>query len=217
MEYVSDASSGSTGSKILLDDAQLKLLSGRVYAICGRNGCGKSTLLRRMSQKKIPGFTSLHLKMMYVPQEVFEEEKQEDCETRTRPRTPVDVVMGYSRTNQIDSKDAAEGLIAALEEEMDGLDLECEEHGEANMRRMEEICNEISGLEERTSGSVEMDTDMDGDVKLKVTKVLDFFGITEDMQDTPMANLSGGQKKKVLLACSLFCDLDLLLLDGMFN
>jgi ABC-type Mn2+/Zn2+ transport system ATPase subunit len=29
-----------------------------------------------------------------------------------------------------------------------------------------------------------------------------------------MGKLSGGQKKKVLLACSLFCDLDLLLLDG---
>lgn len=85
LEYVSDAKSGCVGSKVLLSDAYLKLLScgssseesedsncGRVYALVGRNGCGKSTLLKRMNEKKIPGFFNLHLKSMYIPQEVFD-------------------------------------------------------------------------------------------------------------------------------------------------
>ena len=55
LEYVSDVNSGCVGSKVLLNDAKLKLLcsrtdmsgcenennSGRVYALVGRNGCGK--------------------------------------------------------------------------------------------------------------------------------------------------------------------------------
>jgi len=41
LEYVNDASvtgAGGGGSKILLSDAYLKLLPGRVYALIGRNG-----------------------------------------------------------------------------------------------------------------------------------------------------------------------------------
>jgi ATPase subunit of ABC transporter with duplicated ATPase domains len=145
--------------------------------------------------------------MMYIPQEVFE----------MNDETPIEVVMGYSRTNQIESNDAAEARIRGLEEEMEGLDLECEENGEANMKRMEEICDEISTVEENTGHLGENEGSIDSDVKFKVTKVLEYFGIKEDMQNTAMANLSGGQKKKVLLACSLCCDLDLLLLDGKLH
>lgn len=141
---------------------------------------------------------------MYIPQEVFE----------MNDETPFEVVMGYNRSNQIESNDAAAARIQDLEEEMESLDLECEENGEANMKRMEEICDAISALEESSS---EADANIDSDVKLKATKVLEYFGIKEDIQNKPMVNLSGGQKKKVLLACSLFCDLDLLLLDGEFN
>lgn len=206
LEYISDASSGSIGTKTLLENAHLKILSGRVYAICGRNGCGKSTLLRRMSQKKIPGFTSLHLNMMYIPQEVFQ----------MNDETPIEVVIRRSNDNKIESNDVAEARIHGLEEEMESLDLECEENGEANVKRMEDICNEISIIEDNMVqlGSGNEIDDIDGDVKFKATQVLEYFGIDEDMQKMSMKNLSGGQKKKVLLACSLFCDIDLLLLDG---
>ena len=205
LEYVSDSTSGSTGTKTLLEGVNLKLLSGKVYALIGRNGSGKSTLLRRMSQKKIPGFTSLHLKTMYIQQEVF------DMDTEM----PLDMVVGCSRQNQVESKEAAEGRIQQLEEDIDGLDLECEDDGGANMLRMEEICNEISALEEYIAN--EDGADLDSDVKFKAEQVLEYFGITKEMQDMPMGKLSGGQKKKVLLASSLFCDIDLLLLDGEFG
>ena len=197
LEYVSDVTSGAVGTKTLLQNSYLKLLSGKIYALVGRNGCGKSSLLKRMSQKKIPGFTSLHLKIMYIPQEVFEMDDE----------IPIDVVIGYTERNKIDSAEAATARIGLLEEEMELLDLECPEEGEDNMKRMEAICNEISVLED-------VNDDADSDINFKAAKVLEYFGLTEEMQHMPMGKLSGGQKKKVLLGCSLFCDLDLLLLDG---
>eukprot|EP01082_Thalassiosira_pseudonana_P012733 g11138.t1 g11138 contig5:188846-189375(-) len=73
LEYVNDVNitgGGSGGSKLLLQDAYLKLLPGKVYSLIGRNGVGKSTLLKRIASKKIPGFPP-HITSLLVPQEVF--------------------------------------------------------------------------------------------------------------------------------------------------
>jgi ATP-binding cassette subfamily F protein 1 len=205
LEYVSDGTSGAIGSKVLLQNATLKLLHGRVYALVGNNGCGKSTLLRRMSQKKIPGFTSLHLKIQLVPQEIFQMGNE----------TPIDVIMGHNQKNRVLSREVASARIRDLEEELDGIDLDCPENGNENMKKMERICHDISSYEESLNNNLDSEADdTDGDIQFKVTQVLEYFGITKDMQRMPMRQLSGGEKKKVLLASSLFCDLDILLLDG---
>ena len=127
---------------------------------------------------------------------------------------PLEVIMGFSRRNRVESHEVAELRIRALEQEVEGLDLECEEDGEANMLQMENICNEISLLEEGMNHQENGGDDVDSDIKFKAVQVLEYFGITHEMQKMAMGQLSGGQKKKVLLACTLFCDLDLLLLDG---
>jgi ATPase components of ABC transporters with duplicated ATPase domains len=206
LEYISDATNGTVGTKVLLQSASLKLLHGRVYALVGNNGCGKSTLLRRMARKKIPGFTSLHLKILYIPQEIFKMDKE----------TPIDVIMGCKQQNREMSREVMLARIQDLEYEMEELDLDCPEQGKANVDKMEAICNEISILEDNLSNSEGVDKGYagDGDILSKVTSVLEFFGITTDLHRIPMGKLSGGEKKKVLLACSLFCDLDILLLDG---
>ena len=79
------------------------------------------------------------------------------------------------------------------------------------MRRQDNVGSDADG---NGNGNCDGSNDVDGDIRFKAKKVLEYFGITEEMQSMPMGKLSGGQKKKVLLACSLFCDLDLLLLDG---
>jgi ATPase subunit of ABC transporter with duplicated ATPase domains len=134
LEYTSDgatrgtgAGAGAIGTKTLLQNASLKLLSGKIYALVGRNGCGKSSLLKRMSQKKIPGFTSLHLKILYIPQEVFEK-GLENSDDRL-----MDVIIGYTQRNKVDSSDAASGRIEVLEKVMESLDLECPDTGPDNM------------------------------------------------------------------------------------
>lgn len=193
-----------------------------------RNGCGKSTLLRRMASKKIPGFTSLHLKIMYIPQEVYgfgnmvdgDDENDADKEDSNcdnidnhEAMTPLSVVLSHNVKNRAESNEAAELKILQLEDEIEGLDLENDDDGEQS-ERMETLCNEISAIEDEMNANSGSSGCIDGDVKDRALKVLDYFGIVEEMQAMPMAKLSGGQKKKVFLACSLFCNLDLLLLDG---
>jgi len=231
LEYVSDTASGATGSRTLLENATLKFLHGKVYSIVGRNGCGKSTLLRRMASKKIPGFTSLHLKMMYIPQEVYgfnnlvggddedDEEKEDsngDNSDNHEAMTPLSVVLSHNVKNRVESNKAAEQTILQLENQIEELDLENDEDGEQS-ERMETLCNEISAIEDEMNANIGDSGSINGDVKDRALKVLDYFGITEEMQAIPMAKLSGGQKKKVFLACSLFCNLDLLLLDEPTN
>mmetsp|Transcript_19200 Transcript_19200/g.28761 ORF Transcript_19200/g.28761 Transcript_19200/m.28761 type:complete len:762 (+) Transcript_19200:82-2367(+) len=244
LEYISDDVSGAVGSRTLLDGAKLKLLSGgdRVYALVGRNGCGKSTLLRRMHAKKIPGFVNLNLQSMYIPQEVFGYGDHEsnngsdnggdsgqDNEDEKEVITPLDVVMRYRKKNQQESKGVTEKRIETLEQELETLmggntddnndnDDNVDANDENHEEEIERICNEISMLEDQLNtldGGTEEGLDLE--YHQKASQVLSCFGITEDQQKTSMNYLSGGQKKKVLLACTLFCDIDVLLLDEPTN
>ena len=281
LEYVSDAKSGCVGSKVLLKDAYLKLLScgasasasasasdnhncnvdggiesgnqnKRVYVLVGRNGCGKSTLLRRMNEKKIPGFFNLHLKSMYIPQEVFDNDTFDnhlgnendgndrsshpakdtsigiDAGNTAKDKTPLEVVMGYRTKNRQESKHTSRKRMEELEEELekimeklnaDGNDIDNDDELN-NEGEMERLCTEISLLEDQLNG-----TEDDGDNNSskdyeedynRASQVLSYFGIDEVKQKMGMNVLSGGQKKKVLLACALFCDIDILLLDGAY-
>lgn len=152
-----------------------------------------------MKSKMIPGFTSLHLKIHYVPQEVFEYSDD----------TPIEVVLGCVSKNEQDVKDAVEQRIKDIEKDIEELDLDIEENNQV----MEDLCAEISTLEDSLSDA----SSANEGIYSKAVDVLEYFDITSDMQSTKMGNLSGGQRKKVLLACSLFCDLDIVLLDEPTN
>jgi len=193
LEYVSDT--GLPG-KLLLDGAQLKLLSRRVYALVGRNGCGKSTLLRRIDADKIPGFPP-HLSSMYIPQEVVPEGN----------KTPLEFVLGHHDAFLAKSKIANQSRIEQLEAELEELDMASEE----DTQKMEDLCQLISAIEDESEGAHGLDI-----VRRQAQEALAFFGIDEN-QHVPMARLSGGERKKTLLACALFCRTDLCLLDEPTN
>lgn len=57
------------GGKVLLDGADLRLVSGRRYGLVGRNGIGKTTLLKHMASFDIEGFPTHH-RVLHVKQEV---------------------------------------------------------------------------------------------------------------------------------------------------
>ena len=44
------------GARLLLSHANLRLLKGHRYGLCGRNGAGKSTLMRSIAEGKLEGF-----------------------------------------------------------------------------------------------------------------------------------------------------------------
>ena len=137
LEYVNDVSvtgAGRGGSKVLLTDAYLKLLPGKVYSLIGRNGVGKSTLLRRMNDCKIPGFPP-HISTMLVSQEVV-------CHNT---HTPIDVILqNHGRMNKKVGDSNRLYSIARVEEEMDALDKSANNYAV----EMEHLCNLIAELEE---------------------------------------------------------------------
>ena len=180
-------------SQVSLEGATLKLLSGHVYALLGRNGCGKSTLLRRIHAGKIPGL-SPHLSTLYIPQEVSIENDKV---------TPLETVLGYHDAFQQHSEEAAKSRMEELENELEALDIE---DPDEQQQQVERICDEISSLEEQVEQGHNVQI-----VQQQAQDALAFFGI--ENCNLPCRELSGGQLKKVVLAAALFCRTDLLLLD----
>lgn len=58
----------SFGDRVLLSGADLTLVYGRRYGLCGRNGYGKSTLLRMISSRQL--IIPKHITILHVEQEV---------------------------------------------------------------------------------------------------------------------------------------------------
>lgn len=56
------------GDRILLSGAEMTLVYGRRYGLCGRNGYGKSTLLRMISSRQL--LIPKHITILHVEQEV---------------------------------------------------------------------------------------------------------------------------------------------------
>mmetsp|Transcript_8134 Transcript_8134/g.12468 ORF Transcript_8134/g.12468 Transcript_8134/m.12468 type:complete len:685 (+) Transcript_8134:27-2081(+) len=188
--------------KQLLQSALLKLLPGKVYTLIGFNGCGKSTLLRRIHAGKIPGFPP-HISCCYIPQEVVFPDLE---------RTSQEYVLETLEDFQKKSSKAMHAQIEQLEEQIDQLNCN-EENDNAgdNDAKMEELCLEISTLEE------EMDAADGAQVIEQVQEALECFGIGQSLWNTPLQQLSDGQRKKIVLSSCLLCPYDLLLLDEPTN
>lgn len=56
VEIVNAEFSLGYGGRLLLSHANLRLLKGHRYGLCGRNGVGKSTLMRSIAEGKLEGF-----------------------------------------------------------------------------------------------------------------------------------------------------------------
>ena len=193
LEFINDTSitgAGKGGSKTLLENAYLKLLPSKVYALVGRNGVGKSILCKRIVSKKIPGL-SPHIKSYLVPQEVF---GHDDL-------TPIDILLNHHE--QMNDSSLA---ISHLEDEMDMLDESADDYGE----KIEEICNLISELEDCAASDDTVVVD-------QAREALHFFGVDETTFNVPTVKLSGGVRKKIALACALMVMPQLLILDEPTN
>ena len=197
LEFLNDASvtgEGAGGSKTLLRDATIKLLSGKVYSLLGRNGVGKSSLLKRIHAGKVPGFPP-HITTLLISQEVFGHDNM----------NPIDILLKTHREMKSQSDEANAMRMRDLEEQIDGLDMESED----DQAKMEVLCEEISRLEEDSDD----EEDGIGCAEERAREALLFFGVPETMFDTPTSKLSGGIRKKISLASALVSRVRLLLLD----
>eukprot|EP00538_Stauroneis_constricta_P006390 CAMPEP_0119556620 /NCGR_PEP_ID=MMETSP1352-20130426/8499_1 /TAXON_ID=265584 /ORGANISM="Stauroneis constricta, Strain CCMP1120" /LENGTH=724 /DNA_ID=CAMNT_0007603597 /DNA_START=56 /DNA_END=2230 /DNA_ORIENTATION=- len=204
------------GGGIILENSRLKLLSGHVYALVGRNGCGKSTLLRRMHAHKIPGL-SPHITTLYLPQHNDEEALQiASTQTSILDQCAIDVMMTYQETIFQSSENAIQLQITELEDRLESIQLSSGNSDDNDNdndddidpeQLVEDICEQISNLEDRLEKSSK-------DVLRKqATEVLESWGIGDELQNIPYSQLTSGQRKKVLLAVAYICQTDVVLLD----
>jgi len=194
LEYVG---SGHAKWRILLEDATLKLLSSRVYALIGQNAVGKSSLLRRIDAGLIPGFPP-HVSTLYIPQEVLLGADDKI--------SPLEFILQRHKAYAKQSSAAVYHTIEDLEASIERLDVSTEE----DQARMEALMEEISTLEDSLNHE-------DKDVRKQAEEALEFMGVVEALRDVPITTLSAGLQKKVTLSVALFCCSDLLLLDEPTN
>mmetsp|Transcript_5065 Transcript_5065/g.7691 ORF Transcript_5065/g.7691 Transcript_5065/m.7691 type:complete len:727 (+) Transcript_5065:106-2286(+) len=222
--------------KVLLEDSILKLLSPRLYSLVGHNGCGKSTLLRRIAAGKIPGFPP-HISTFYVPQEVMSGDNDEDDNNNANEddsQTPLQYVLSHHEKFSQHANEALQSRMEQLEDELENLNLEEDATNDDSddddqkeelspEERMELLCEAISALEDEKE-----DTHDARLIQDQARQALEFFSDPQDTkhnntdgnswyQHMPISQLSGGYKKKMMLACALFCKCDLLLLDEPTN
>jgi ATPase subunit of ABC transporter with duplicated ATPase domains len=185
--------SAQGGHRTLLEDATLKLLSGRVYALIGRSGSGKSSLLKRIQAKSVPGL-SAHVSILYIPQ---------DCTSGDFELTPVDYLQREYAAYQKTSSAAMQSEMGDLEARLEDLDVNTDQE------EIERLVQQISDLEDALNPSESLVKD--------IQEALTFVGCDDSLWDKHMSTLSEGQRKRVILSVITICRCDLLLLDEPTN
>lgn len=181
-------------SKVLLEGATLKLESGHIYALVGRNGCGKSTLLRRIQAGLIPGFPP-HVTTLYIPQEL-----QLGVNTDTENDAHLSVLQVVIDNFTAFAKSSSISLHCRME--LIEQELECLQ--DTDEEKMGELCEELSELQESIDRFEEPDGPSKSSLSLslqeRISDSLRLFGIEEDLHERPFRKLSPGQRKRVALS-----------------
>lgn len=180
--------------RTIFDEVSLELQAGQRVGLVGPNGAGKTTLMRLMAGE-LPAESG----------EIFR------ASGLTWGRLPQEPAMPPGRT-VLQKALAADERLAALEQELDEVEARMADpavYGDANrldkaLARQARLLDEY----ERLGGPR---------YESRVKAMLTALGLDEAMWATPVAVLSGGQKKLILLARLLVQEPALLLLDEPDN
>ena len=122
----------------------------------------------------------------------------------------MEIILGYQQKQREKSKTTGTLRIEQLEQQLEQLDMASDEDAE----KVEELCQAISLVEEEIGDDNGHNATM---VRQQAEEALGFFGVGQEFWNQPTELLSGGELKKVYLACVLVCRSDLLLLDEPTN
>uniref|UniRef100_A0A0R3SQB3 ABC transporter domain-containing protein n=2 Tax=Hymenolepis diminuta TaxID=6216 RepID=A0A0R3SQB3_HYMDI len=183
----------SFGSRILLQNASLKLALGHRYGLVGRNGYGKTTLLRALANGTM-SFDAVSIAVvsgdLRLPQGLTVLHVEQEVVGDNTPA--IESVL------QADTKRAS--LLAELEKLKRGNDVD----SDAASFRLAEVFDQL----------VSIDADS---APARAAAILHGLGFESDMQTKPTKEFSGGWRMRLALARALFAKPDLLLLDEPTN
>ena len=172
----------------LFEDAQLKIMPGRKYALLGANGSGKSTLVKLIAAGRIKA--NVH-DVACVAQELESSDRSAFEALVSSDRRVAELLVEES--NLVSDMETAE---------TDGS--WSEDRWTAAATRLGEIGEE---LERRDAYAAEANA----------RRILTGLGFDERAQDAPLSTLSGGWRMRAALAQALFLRPGLLLLDEPTN
>jgi ATPase subunit of ABC transporter with duplicated ATPase domains len=178
------------GDRVLLDDASVLIRQGEKVALVGANGMGKTTLLRA-----IAGEGSLTSGSVRIPPHSAYLRQETPRLEGEREQLAMDYLL-------------EESPLTAVHHEMNRLTSLMSEAAGAELDR---VIDHFSELQERFT--------LTGGYELEATaeRIAGGVGLDEEALLTPVAALSGGQRRRLDLASLLLAGGDLLILDEPTN
>lgn len=176
------------GSRLLLEDAALRIGPGDRVGLVGRNGAGKTTLTRVLAGEGLPaaGTITRSGSVGYLPQD---------------PRAADPEVI--AKDHILDARDLATSLrrMERTSHEMS------EEDADRQARAMRGYDRALAEFESRGGYAAESEAAV----------IASSLGLPTRVLDQPLGTLSGGQRRRIELARILFGNHDILLLDEPTN
>jgi ABC-type dipeptide/oligopeptide/nickel transport system ATPase subunit len=229
------------GGPDLLQNASLTLSKGRRYGLMGRNGCGKTTLMTFMANRQISGAIPKHMTMLLVRQEIMGNDWTA-VETVLKSDVKRESVKRFIAWCEEEISRLEKGVINIEEAQAGGEDKKASSKSRQKLREKKKqnlqtaatakatvsIKNDNKDIESKKiklseklakayQRLAQIEEEEGSDPDPRARKVLSGLGFSQEMQNKPTRELSGGWRMRVSISCALFANPSLLLLDEPTN